>query len=119
MTMNSGRKLWSSADALLKHWKISTLTGTHERCTTPSCGPCDSALAPVERSRGSQTPHNHTYLSFDVANAFGSIEHDAIYTRLPQKAPQIHLCLLCDWHPGQGAADGGRGEEGMERRRRN
>ena len=42
MTMNSGSKLCSSADALLKQWKStrswSTLTGTQERCNTPSCG---------------------------------------------------------------------------------
>ena len=43
MTMNNGRKLWSSADARLQQLKSSkscfTLTHTQESCTTPSCGP--------------------------------------------------------------------------------
>ena len=43
MMMNNGSKLLSSADARLKQWKSSrswsTLTGTQESCTTPSCGP--------------------------------------------------------------------------------
>ena len=41
--MNNGSKLWSSADARFEQWKSSsswsTLTGTQESCTTPSCGP--------------------------------------------------------------------------------
>ena len=47
----------------------------------------------------SERPNDHIYLSFDVANAVGSIEHHAIYESLQRRAPQLLPYLLCGTRP--------------------